>query len=245
MYLKNEIPKISASVFYYDTVYQQSTAERVLEILERNQMFIPERLCADHLTRGRLRKYTPEMREVFLNAYAEPDVLGIEWEAGDPRSSENYLGFTWSLTFLKSRDHIESAFHPWNIITFNACYGWLQDPTHQAKLLRCMKELSFALGAFCAIIDDIAQRVALRHRTGERTFSPDHIQQVYWGNYWGAQLLSLLQLEKLRELHLPNYEETTNGVFFTLTDNVFDFNSRICNAQRLKAAKLICREKCK
>ena len=48
MYLKNEIPKISASVFYYDTVYQQSTAERVLEILERNQMFIPERLCADH-----------------------------------------------------------------------------------------------------------------------------------------------------------------------------------------------------
>ena len=56
MYLKNEIPKISASVFYYDTVYQQSTAERVLEILERNQMFIPERLRADHLTRGRLRK---------------------------------------------------------------------------------------------------------------------------------------------------------------------------------------------
>ena len=35
MYLKNEIPKISASVFYYDTVYQQSTAEHVLEILER------------------------------------------------------------------------------------------------------------------------------------------------------------------------------------------------------------------
>ena len=99
MYLKNEIPKISASVFYYDTVYQQSTAERVLEILERNQMFIPERLRADHLTRGRLPKYTPEMRAVFLNAYAEPDVLGIEWETGDPRSSENYLGFTWSLTF--------------------------------------------------------------------------------------------------------------------------------------------------
>ena len=98
MYLKNEIPKISASVFYYDTVYQQSTAEHVLEILERNQMFIPERLCADHLTRGRLRKYTPEMREVFLNAYAEPDVLGIEWEAGDPRSSEPYI-------FKISRSH--------------------------------------------------------------------------------------------------------------------------------------------
>lgn len=245
MYLKNEIPKISASVFYYDTVYQRSTSERVLEILERNQMFIPERLRADHLTGGRLRRYTPEMREIFLNAYAEPDVLGIEWEAGDPRSSESYLGFTWSLTFLKSRDHIESTFHPWNIITFNACYGWLQDPTHHAKLLRCMKELSFTVGAFCTIIDDIAQRVALRHQTGERTFSPEHIQQVYWGNYWGAHLLPRLQLEKLRELHLPNYEETENGVFFTLTEHVFDFNSRMCNAQRNKVVKIILGSGCR
>lgn len=245
MYLKNEIPKISASVFYYDTVYQRSTSERVLEILERNQMFIPERLRADHLTGGRLRRYTPEMREIFLNAYAEPDVLGIEWEAGDPRSSESYLGFTWSLTFLKSCDHIESTFHPWNIITFNACYGWLQDPTHHAKLLRCMKELSFTVGAFCTIIDDIAQRVALRHQTGERTFSPEHIQQVYWGNYWGAHLLPRLQLEKLRELHLPNYEETENGVFFTLTEHVFDFNSRMCNAQRNKVVKIILGSGCR
>lgn len=245
MYSYHESPKISASVFYYDTMYQRSTAERVFEILERNQMFFPERICADHLTRGRMKKYVPEMRKLFLDGYAEPDVLGIEWEAGNPDSCENYFDFTWDLTFIKNSQHIQSTFQPWNIITFNACYGWIQDSDRQTRLLQCVKELSGALCAFCTTIDDAAQWNALHQQTSEPTFSPEHIQQVYWGNYWGEHLLSQVQLDQLRELHLPNYSETDRGVFFTLTDNVFDFNSQACNAQRRKVTKAIRKDRCK
>lgn len=241
----NEFPMISMSVFYYDTAYQRSTAKRVLEILEQNQMFFPERMRADHLTRGRMKKYVSEMRNLFLDGYAEPDVLGIEWEAGDPASGEGYIGFQWCLTFLKQRQHIPSSYQPWNVLTFNFCYDWLTNSEQHARLVQCTKDLSLTLNAFCSCIDDISHKLTLRHQTGAHTFSPKHIQQVYWGNYWGEHLLSQVQLNQLRALHLPNYSETDRGVFFTLTDNVFDFNSRACNTQRRNVAKAIRKERCK
>lgn len=244
MYSYNELPMISMSVFYYDTEYRRQTAECVLDILKRNQMFLPSRMRADHLTQGRMKKYTPEMQELFLSAYGEPDVLGIEWETGNPQSSENFLGFQWDLTFLKMRNHIQSSFQPWNILTLDASYGWFSTPKQQINLLRCIKELSDSLGAFCAKIDDMANSVDLRHQTDEPSFSPSHIQQVYWGNYWGQHLFSQVQIEKLRSLNLPNYAETESGVFFTLTHDVFDFNSRVCNVQRKKITKMICRRDC-
>ena len=235
MYLyENEIPEIKVTIFYYDTDYKRATVERVLEILERNRLFLPERLCAGHLTRGRMKKYTPDMRELFLQAYSEPDVLGVEWEAGREKRGEEHLFFRWNLTFYKESDHSESSYHPWNVLSFSATYEWMRVPGRQAQLLQCVRELCEALNAFRADMDDIANGVDLRERAGEETRKADYIQQIYWGNYLGQHLKEQISLRQLRAMRLPNYAETEKGVFFTLTEDVFDFESPACEEIRKK-----------
>ena len=162
MYLyENEVPEIKTAIVYYDTEYKHATAEHVLEILERNHLFLPERLCADHLTRGRMKKYTPDMRDLFVRAYSEPDVLGVEWEAGREKRGEEYLSFSWNLTFHKESNHLESSYHPWNVLQFYASYEWMRVPGRQAQLLQCVRELCEALDAFRADMDDVANSVDL------------------------------------------------------------------------------------
>ena len=88
-------------------------------------------------------------------------------------------------------------------------------------------------------IDDIANARMLRHRTGARGYSSKYIQQIYWGNYIGQHLLSDIRLKKLRKMNLPYYQETGDGVFFALTENALDFDSKACKVQRRKIRRLV------
>ena len=234
LYADYEIPKIKATIFHYDLEYNRTTAERVLEILERNQLFPPRRLCAAHLTGGRLKKYTPDMRELFLQAYSEPDVLGVEWETGREKRGEEHLFFRWNLTFYKESNHLESSYHPWNVLSFAATYEWMRAPGRQAQLLQCVRELCEALDAVWAVMDDVSNSVDLLDRAGEKGYDSDYIQQIFWGNYLGQQLKEQISLKQLRAMQLPNYAETEKGVFFTLTKDVFDFESPACEKIRKK-----------
>lgn len=236
MYAPYEAPQITVSVFYFDTEYRQETAEQVLEILERNHLFLPFQLRAGLLTGNRMKRYRPEMRELFVRAYSEPDVLSVEWDSAHLDSGEDWLSLWWLFTFLKRSAPVQSSFHPWNILTFYASYGWLRPPERQVQLLQCVPELCHVLNAFCAKIDDVANCVALLN---EPTFSPDHIQQTYWGNYWGGPLKDQVDMDRLRALDLPNFSESDKGVFFTLTDDVFEFDSPQCRRLRKKIAPLI------
>lgn len=149
MYASYERPTISMSICYYNTEYRRQTAECVLDILKRNQMFRPSRMDADHLTGGRMKKYTPDMEELFLRAYGEPDVLGIAWESGDYRSGKDYMGFLWSLTFLKNSSHIQSSYHPWNVLSFTLCYLIMNTMRHLCSASAFQPDiLSFLRTAF-------------------------------------------------------------------------------------------------
>ena len=232
MYSYNDIPEIDMTIFYYDTEYKRATAERVLEILERNQLFPPRRLDADHLTGGRLKKYTPDMRELFLQAYSDPDVLSVNWETGRERLGEEHLFFRW--IFFRERNHLESSLRPGNILSFYATYEWMRVPGRQAQLLRCVRELCEALDAVRAVMDDVANCVDLLDRAGEKGYDSNYIQQIFWGNYLGQHLKEQISLKQLRAMQLPNYAETEKGVFFTLTEDVFDFESPACEKIRKK-----------
>lgn len=104
----------------------------------------------------------------------------------------------------------------------------------QAQLLQCVRELCEALNAFRADMDDVANSVDLLERAGEETRKADYIQQIYWGNYLGQHLKEQISLRQLRAMRLPNYAETEKGVFFTLTEDVFDFESPACEEIRKK-----------
>lgn len=232
LYADYEIPKIKATIFHYDLEYPRTTAERVLEILERNQLFPPRRLDAGYLTGGRLKKYTPDMRELFLQAYSDPDVLSVEWETGRERRGEEHLFFRW-ISFTESNPP-ESSLRTWNILSFTTTYEWMRVPGRQTQLLQCVRELCEALDAVWADMDDVANSVDLLDRAGEKGYDSNYIQQIFWGNYLGQHLKEQISLKQLRAMQLPNYAETEKGVFFTLTEDVFDFESPACEKIRKK-----------
>lgn len=238
-YKDYDTPEIIAFIFYYDTEYRESTAERVLEILEKHEMFTPARMWLDHLTGGRMRKYTPDMRELFAKAYADPDVQSLEWENGMLKQTKEHIYFRWAVPFRKFNQQKESDDKIWNAIYFSMTYDWMKDLERQKHLMECVRELSHEVGAIFTQIDDIANARMLRHRTGARGYSSKYIQQIYWGNYIGQHLLSDIRLKKLCKMNLPYYQETGDGVFFALTENALDFDSKACKVQRRKIRRLV------
>lgn len=238
MYSSNEIPAISAAIFYYDEVYSEQTAKEVLSFLETYRLFPPEKIIIGHLNGSRSKKYRPEMRESFIKAYSEKDILGISWESADSRTAGNFLFANWAFTFYKKKVIVgEPGIKPWNVLSFDTTYEWMQDSENCRNFFNCVKRLIAILHPFVVEIDDVSNAVAIsRSVKRESLLIPRHLHtpRIYWGNYWGPDICARYDVSKLKSIVHEPTEEIEGGLFFTLTDNVFQFNSNECKKVRKK-----------
>lgn len=234
MYQAFEKPTFSATIAYYDNDYFVSTSQSVLNVLESNNLFPPALIKLDKLTRGRFVKYKPSLRQLFVDAYATKDVLTISWETDDSSKSSNYCSFLWGLTFHKFSEHPvkNSSFKPWNVLSISATYDWLANLDNYNRFMSSVKDLVPVLLPFCIDIDDTAHANRLLHMVNEPHFKADYIQQIYWGNYLGEHLKDQVDLTRLYQLPVFQLEETERGIFFTLCDSIFDFDSENCEKLR-------------
>lgn len=240
MYSEFEKPTITFTIFYYDTDYKKSTAEKMFEILEKCNMFPPEKFYASKLTRNRFIYANEQTKEVMIQAYAEKDVLGIAMASGNSRKVEEYWSVDWSLTFYKnSKLAVEPVFMPWNVLSIESTHGRLQDPAVYRDFFQCMKELIKLINPIYVYVDDVANAVDLMNRTKERRFVPDHIQQIYWGNYFGPMHCNHYGMDKIEKIPASNVERIGDGVFFSLTNHVLEYNTRECKQVRKKVEKYL------
>lgn len=82
--------------------------------------------------------------------------------------------------------------------------------------------LIFEFNAFYANIDDVDMKVTLLKEVHENHFTPNRIQQVYWGNYWGPVFHTHIVNLYDQKYPISNIENIGNGLFFTLSDYFFD-----------------------
>lgn len=245
MYEDYETPIIVASIFYYDDNYEKETAEAVTKCLEANNLFPPSKLLAGHLTNNRYRKYNAEMRELFVKSYSEKDIFTTTWKKASEKNKAEYFEAHWTLTYHKSSDNVGArTFKAWNVITIHATYDWVLAEGNYLNLLRCLYELVPILRPFNIKIDDVANSIDLKgiidHDNGHSQGiappepGPRHLRTspIYWGNYWGPDICKLYDVSKLAELPVKNLKEINGGVFFTLTDNVMEFDSPECKMVR-------------
>ncbi len=239
MYSKYEKPMITASIFYYDYNYESTTAIRVLDILEAHGFFPPEKINADKLTKNRFKPYDENTKNIFIRSYSEKDVYCVNMASGNMACVEEFWQFLWSYTFYKdSKLKGTYSFKPWNVLTLQSTYGRLKSTENYNNFISCFKAIIQEINPFCAVIDDLANKVHLLEQTGEQHFVADHIQQIYWGNYFGKEYCRSLDIEHL-SLPCKNMEKIGEGIFFTLTDNVFDYDSPNCKTNRKSIRKLL------
>ena len=243
MYAEYETPQIGISFFYYDDNYEPETAEAVTKCLEENNLFPPHRLLAGHLTNDRYKKYDPAMRELFVKSYSEKDIFVTTWRKGTARNKSGYFEAYWTLTYHKSSNKVGARiFKAWNIITIYATYAWISVESNYSSLVKCLHELIPILHPFNILIDDISNQsdlegiidTGLSKRTAPPEPVPRHLRTspIYWGNYWGPDICKLYDVSKLAELPVKNLKEINGGVFFTLTDNVMEFDTPECKMVR-------------
>ncbi len=243
MYMDFEKPIIRASLFYYDTNYDISTAYQVLEVLKKFGFYPAKKIYADKLTRGKYKKVNPSSEELFAKAYAEKDVFGVGLLDDDKNMPSDFWRFSWNFTFYKSsRLPVKNpVFMPWNVIFIDCVHSRLLDKKWHAEFIDCIKALILAIDPFYANIDDVANKVDLLDQTGEPHFAPDHIQQIYWGNYIGKDLCNKHNIS-LSDFPLKNAESFCNGILFFLSENALNYDSLQCRSERRIVQKYLKRQ---
>ena len=233
MYSPNEWPAISATIFYYDSEYSVQTAERILQLLEKYGFFPPERLYLGKLTKGRYKKYTDDMRDKFVETCSTSRELTVGAVSGDSRKTREIWLFDWGFTYDKCRpEHNESKRKFWNIMSMELSHALIENEAVYANFLGFFKEAVEELKPFIAHIEDIHNHLRLKKNAGEGGFKPSYIQQVYWGNYLGAEYCKLYGEDKLMGIPAHSIERIGDGVFFTLSEEALDFDSAECNSRR-------------
>lgn len=235
MYSKYEKPVIICSIFYYDLEYKKETGEQVINILEKYNMYPPEKFYAGKITKNKFIYANNLTKELLIDAYSEKDVFGIDMASGNSRRVTDYWRVEWDWTFYKnSKLAVEPVFKPWNVLSIHSTYGRLNNSNIYKAFFSCIKELIEVLTPFYASIDDVSNKVTLMNKTKERYFIPERIQEIYWGNYFGEEHCDYYGLEKLKSIPAVHVEKLGKGIYFSLTDNVFEFDSLECKLLRRK-----------
>lgn len=237
MYSKNEIPKFSASLFYYDFQYSSEVSYTVKSILKEYGFFPPEKIYADRLTGNRYRLYSRLHEDVFVKAYSEPNIIGLSMASGDSRKVTEFWQFDWGYTFYKCSDIdiSQTSFKPWNVITLQSTYGRLNEASNQQAFLNCVLSLIKYLKPFYGNLDDIDNLVEL----DQKPFQPNEKRPVFWGNYWGSDYCKMVGVERLNWNPEFKFLLINDGVFFALTDCLRDCTSRTSNELRRRIEEVL------
>lgn len=233
MYSKDEKPIITCSIFYYDTDYKKNTGKQVLNILEKYNMFPPEKFYAGKLTKNRFVYASETTKEVMAQAYSEKDVLALDMASGDSQKVDDYWRVQWNLTFYKSsKIVVKPVFIPWNVLSIYSTHKRINEPAIYSEFFSCMRELIEFLCPFYAVVDDVSNKVKLLDLAHESHFVPDRIQEIYWGNYWGESHCLQYGIDKVNKIPAKNIEKIGKGIFFSLTNHVLEYASDDCNNVR-------------
>ena len=240
MYSKYEIPLFETSIFYYDIQYDIKTAETVFAILDKYGMSNAEKIYAGKLTKNRYVSAKDNTKNIFTKAYSEKNVLEIDMANGDGCNVTEFWKVDWGLTFYKnSKIDVKPTFMPWNVLTVKSTYGRLQEKKIYDDYMSCVLELIEVLQPFYATIDDVSNYAYLLRKAKEPHFIPDKIQCIYWGNYFGKQYCDKYKEDYIANIPAYSVKKIGDGVFFTLSESIFDFNSPETKAMRRKLKKYL------
>ena len=234
MYNTEEKPLVKASLFYYDNDYlNEWYPNAVFCVLEKYGLTMPAKYYAGKLTNNRFVLFDRSFKDIFTKAYIERNVFQFSMRSNDLRKSEDVWLFDWNYTFYKGKVfNRNTSFKPWNIISIAETHYRLRNENIRNSFIMCFKELLATVQPFYGNVDDVDNKVNLLQGAGLSCFRPSDTQPIYWGNYLGKEYCNSTGYENLLSLPCAQVERIGDGVYFSLTSSVLEYNSLECRINR-------------
>lgn len=238
-----EIPLFSSKLLYFDECYDRRTSEAIVSVLQNNGFFPPSYINVDKLTRGRYRRFRPEMEQWISDGYTGKNILFIGLTDAADLHAQEFWKMEWMLTFNKFSKHTNvPAYRPWNVLAYSISYDRLRQPQFYERYFQCVQESIQVLCPFYARMDDVSMAVNLNEMRNRNIVLPEQygrVNSVHWGNYFGKEYCEKYMLTAKTPLPVETIEELGEGVLFKLTSSALDYSSKSCMQKRKEIKKML------
>ncbi|MBE6589064.1 MAG: hypothetical protein E7643_02685 [Ruminococcaceae bacterium] len=232
-YQINEQPTISSILYYYDK------GNCISLNFSENFLLVLKKYGYDNITNIELGKYkiVNGLLKDYVVRYKKKELSVIDlksemfrWMNDDEISYISFVNkknrsWVWDITWYKNYtmpSGISVSDYSFNHLSIVTSYERLNNKECQIKYVELFCELSDLFEAFYGRIEDVSTAVDILDRTKEKVFNPKYIQTVYWGNYFGQCCYSEREHKNISLLPDCYIKRTTKGVFFSLTDDIYD-----------------------
>lgn len=231
-YLANEQPLVSAIIYYYNSqIPTMSFCNAFWDTLKKHSYldFTSISLGKHKILNGVLKDYNVKYSRTKLK-YISIETEIFQWIMDDDIT---YITFT---TKKKNKFCFEITWHKdykmpcglkvsdytYNYISMLGTYDHLLDSTIQENFVNLFCDLADLFDAFYGRIEDVSTGVDILDKTKEKCFTPERVQAIYWGNYFGKNHLTYDDISNSLDDHFAKVMHTDKGVFFSLTNDVRD-----------------------
>lgn len=245
-----EQPMIKATIYYYDKGNCTS-----LEFSE-NLLLTLKKYGYDDITNIDLgkQKLVNGIIKDYVVRYNKKETSKIDlktevfkWINDDEITCISFVhekkrNWMWDVTWYKNYklpDGRAISDYTFNNLSITSLYECLSNKDAQSKYVGLFCELSDLFLSFYGKIEDISTSIDILDRTKEKVFTPKYIQAVYWGNYLGKAYCSDIGQEKLEKSPFSIKKVTKEGVFLSVTDDLFDSKDNFNFRQRKKLLKYL------
>lgn len=231
-YLANEQPLIGAIIYYYnDNVPTMTLCETFLSTLKEHSYldFACISLGKHKIMNGVLKDYIVkynknQLRVVSLEKeihkwIVDDDITYITFTV----KVKNKFSFeiTWNKDF-KMPDGTRVSDYTYNFISMLCSYEHLSNSAAQENFVELFCDLADLFNAFYGRVEDVSTGVDILDATKEKCFTPERVQAVYWGNYFGKDYMKHIDTSNSLDAHFARVIQTNKGIFFSLTNDIHD-----------------------
>ena len=231
-YLTNEQPLVNAIIYYYNNqIPTIAFCEAFFSALKKHSYldFASISLGKQKIMNGVLKDYTVKYsRKQLKDVSLETEVH--QWIMDDDITYITFTmkvknKFSFEITWHKDfgmPDGTKVSDYTYNFINMLCTYDHLSNSSAQENFVNLFCDLADLFDAFYGCVEDVSTSVDILDATKEKCFTPERVQAVYWGNYFGKDYMKHIDTSTSFDAHFARVIQTANGMFFSLTNDIRD-----------------------
>lgn len=233
MYDSNEIPTVSAILYYYDDCIddRESLATKFISMIQQSifynftKIVIRKNIIVNGMCKSKTLRYSSkDIREIDLECSLnewiwDKDTTSISLVNVSRNNPDSYFSIDWFVGYALPSGEKNRIFETLNI---SCTYDKIANQSTHDGFVQLFCNMASLLNAFYGNIDDVAVSVDTMDKTKEKCFTDKYLQTVYWGNFFGKKICEDIGMQVLTSLPVERKLTIGDGFYFSVTTNIQD-----------------------